>query len=55
MLTALPDGTIIGHESLVEDTHAFDKFVAMPEVCNGTHRERASSQDAYLLTDAWPF
>jgi dimethylargininase len=31
MLTALPDGTIIGDESLVEDVKVFERFVAMPE------------------------
>lgn len=31
MLTALPDGTIIGDESLVEDVKLFERFIAMPE------------------------
>jgi len=29
-VTALPDGTIIGFEPLVDDTSVFSKFVAMP-------------------------
>lgn len=32
MLTALPDGTVIGYEPFVEDTSVFKKFIAMPEV-----------------------
>ncbi|MCO5565230.1 hypothetical protein L7F22_018903 [Adiantum nelumboides] len=31
MLTALPDGTVIGYEPLLEDNSVFDNFIAMPE------------------------
>lgn len=31
MLTALPDGTVIGYQPLLEDSSVFDKFIAMPE------------------------
>jgi dimethylargininase len=30
-VTALPDGTVIGYEPLVEDTGAFDAFLPVPE------------------------
>lgn len=30
-VTALPDGTVIGYEPLVDDTSAFPSFLAMPE------------------------
>jgi dimethylargininase len=30
-VTALPDGTVIGHEPLVDDPRAFDHFLAVPE------------------------
>ncbi len=30
-VTALPDGTIIGHEPLVDDPGAFDRFLHVPE------------------------
>jgi dimethylargininase len=30
-VTALPDGTVIGHPDLVHDTSAFDRFMAVPE------------------------
>jgi dimethylargininase len=30
-VTALPDGTVIGYEPLVDDPGAFDKFLAVPE------------------------
>jgi len=32
MITALPDGTIIGYEPLIEDTKIFSSFLSMPEV-----------------------
>ncbi|NOX31408.1 MAG: N(G),N(G)-dimethylarginine dimethylaminohydrolase [Actinobacteria bacterium] len=35
-VTALPDGTVIGFEPLVDDTSVFGKFVAMPEE-SGAH------------------
>lgn len=35
-ITALPDGTIIGYPPLVDDTAAFDKFMAVPEEA-GSH------------------
>jgi dimethylargininase len=35
-VTALPDGTIIGHPPLVDDTTLFDRFLAMPEE-SGSH------------------
>ena len=31
-ITALPDGTVIGHESLVEAPETFDAFRAVPEI-----------------------
>lgn len=31
MLTALPDGTIIGYEPLLEDSSIFERFIGMPE------------------------
>jgi dimethylargininase len=31
-VTALPDGTVIGHESLVDDQSLFPRFTAVPEV-----------------------
>jgi dimethylargininase len=31
-VTALPDGTVIGHESLVDDASVFPRFTAVPEV-----------------------
>ena len=30
-VTALPDGTVIGHPDLVDDPSAFDRFLAVPE------------------------
>lgn len=30
-VTALPDGTVIGHEPLVDDPGAFDRFLPVPE------------------------
>jgi dimethylargininase len=30
-VTALPDGTVIGYEPLVDDASVFDKFLAVPE------------------------
>jgi dimethylargininase len=30
-VTALPDGTVLGYEPLVDDPNAFDPFVAVPE------------------------
>lgn len=43
-VTALPDGTIVGHPDLVDDPTAFDRFLAVPEpegahvVLIGEHR-----------------
>lgn len=30
-VTALPDGTVIGYPPVVDDPHAFDRFLAVPE------------------------
>jgi dimethylargininase len=30
-VTALPDGTVIGHEPLVDDPGLFERFLAVPE------------------------
>lgn len=30
-VTALPDGTVIGHEPVVDDSSLFDRFLAVPE------------------------
>jgi dimethylargininase len=35
-VTALPDGTVIGHPSLVDDVAVFDRFLAVPEE-SGSH------------------
>ena len=35
-VTALPDGTVIGYESLVDDAGVFDRFLAVPEEA-GSH------------------
>jgi dimethylargininase len=35
-VTALPDGTVIGYEPLVDDTSAFDSFLSVPEE-SGSH------------------
>ena len=35
-VTALPDGTVIGYEPLVDDTRVFDRFRPVPEE-SGAH------------------
>jgi dimethylargininase len=35
-VTALPDGTVIGYEPLVDDKDIYDKFMAVPEEA-GSH------------------
>jgi dimethylargininase len=35
-VTALPDGTVIGFEPLVDDADAFERFIAVPEE-DGAH------------------
>ncbi|MFZ8999016.1 MAG: dimethylargininase [Ilumatobacteraceae bacterium] len=35
-VTALPDGTVIGHHDLVDDVSVFDRFLAVPEP-EGSH------------------
>ncbi len=35
-VTALPNGTVIGYEPLVDDPSAFDAFLAVPEEAGHT-------------------
>lgn len=49
MLTALPDGTIIGYKPLLEDSSIFAKFIAMPEVRCPAHTPFPADHASFLL------
>jgi dimethylargininase len=51
-VTALPDGTIIGFEPLVDDSSLFDRFLAMPE--EGGAHVVVLSQDTVLMAASAP-
>ena len=50
-VTALPDGTIIGYEPLVDDPGAFDHFVAVPEE-SGAHVVLLGGEQVLMAADA---
>ncbi|UDF14677.1 N(G),N(G)-dimethylarginine dimethylaminohydrolase [Antiquaquibacter oligotrophicus] len=51
-VTALPDGTVIGHKSLVEHPGIFDRFLAVPEVHGSA--VVVLSHDAVLISASAP-
>ena len=50
-VTALPDGTVIGYEPLVDDPRAFDRFLPMPEE-SGAHVVDLGGGRLLLAADA---
>ena len=50
-VTALPDGTVIGHEPLVDDPTAFPTFLAVPEE-SGAHVVVIDESTVLMATDA---
>ncbi len=50
-VTALPDGTVIGHEPLVDDPAAFPEFLAVPEE-GGAHVVLLDEQTVLMSTSA---
>jgi len=51
-VTALPDGTVIGYEPLVDDTSVFDTFLAVPEAEGNA--VVVLDETTVLLSDAAP-
>jgi len=50
-VTALPDGTVIGHPAHVDDPHAFAKFLAVPEP-SGAHVVLLGGDRLLMAADA---
>ncbi len=50
-VTALPDGTVIGHPSLVEDRTAYDSFLTVPEE-SGSHVVVLDGESVLMATSA---
>ena len=50
-VTALPDGTVVGHEPLVDDPAAWDPFLPVPEE-SGSHVVRLGGDTVLLAADA---
>lgn len=50
-VTALPDGTVIGHPGLVDDVSAFDRFLAVPEP-EGAHVVLVGGNRLLMSTNA---
>jgi dimethylargininase len=50
-VTALPDGTVIGHPPLVDDPAAFDRFLAVPEEA-GAHVVLLGDDRLLMAADA---
>ena len=50
-VTALPDGTVIGFEPLVDDPGAFDRFLAVPEE-SGSHVVLLGGDSVLMAADA---
>lgn len=50
-VTALPDGTVVGFESLVDDVGCFDRFLAVPEP-SGSHVVLLGDDRLLMAADA---
>jgi dimethylargininase len=50
-VTALPDGTVIGYPPIVDDPHAYDRFLAVPEE-SGSHVVLLGGAKLLMAADA---
>jgi dimethylargininase len=50
-VTALPDGTVIGYPPIVDDPHAYDRFLAVPEA-SGSHVVLLGGAKLLMAADA---
>jgi dimethylargininase len=50
-VTALPDGTVIGYEPLVDDKHVYERFMAVPEEA-GSHVVRLEDNKLLMSSRA---